>query len=157
MLSRQRGLSTACCNLHCKLILLSCRPKIVDGRIQKFVAEQALLEQAFIKDTTKTVATVIKEAVATVGEKVSIRRFERSANHLALLCVVNLLAVVRSDCLAVPCFDCDCDFCRYSCCAELHVQAVGVCPAANLGDCCVRLAGQQSSVWECCNCIFPLA
>lgn len=51
----------------------------MDGRIQKFVAEQALLEQAFIKDTTKTVATVIKEAVATVGEKVSIRRFERSA------------------------------------------------------------------------------
>lgn len=60
-------------------LLLSCRPKIVDGRIQKFVAEQALLEQAFIKDTTKTVATVIKEAVATVGEKISIRRFERSA------------------------------------------------------------------------------
>ncbi|KAL3150404.1 hypothetical protein ABBQ32_000242 [Trebouxia sp. C0010 RCD-2024] len=53
------------------------RPKIVDGRIQKFVAEQALLEQAFIKDTTKTVATVIKEAVANVGEKISIRRFER--------------------------------------------------------------------------------
>ncbi|KAL3138010.1 hypothetical protein ABBQ38_005246 [Trebouxia sp. C0009 RCD-2024] len=53
------------------------RPKIVDGRIQKFVAEQALLEQPFIKDTTKTVATVIKEAVANVGEKISIRRFER--------------------------------------------------------------------------------
>ena len=49
----------------------------MDGRIQKFVAEQALLEQAFIKDTTKTVATIIKEAVATVGEKVSVRRFER--------------------------------------------------------------------------------
>lgn len=55
------------------------RGKIVDGRIQKFLSEQALLEQAFIKDTSKTVATVIKEAVATVGEKVSIRRFERCA------------------------------------------------------------------------------
>lgn len=54
-----------------------CRGKIVDGRIQKFLAEQALLEQAFIKDTTKTVATLIKEATATVGEKISIRRFER--------------------------------------------------------------------------------
>jgi elongation factor Ts len=49
----------------------------VDGRIQKFLSEQALLDQAFIKDTSKTVATVIKEATATVGEKVSIRRFER--------------------------------------------------------------------------------
>lgn len=71
---------------QCKHPLLSCRPKIVDGRIQKFVAEQALLEQAFIKDTTKTVATVIKEAVATVGEKISIRRFERSAQQ-ALMCL----------------------------------------------------------------------
>ena len=53
------------------------RGKIVDGRIQKFLSEQALLDQAFIKDTSKTVATVIKEATATVGEKVSIRRFER--------------------------------------------------------------------------------
>ena len=56
---------------------MPCRGKIVDGRIQKFLAEQALLEQAFIKDTSKTVATLIKEATATVGEKISIRRFER--------------------------------------------------------------------------------
>lgn len=79
---------------RCKRPLLSCRPKIVDGRIQKFVAEQALLEQAFIKDTTKTVATVIKEAVAAVGEKISIRRFERLAqvatgSHV-FWCMVNL-------------------------------------------------------------------
>ena len=50
-----------------------CRGKIVDGRIQKFVSEQALLEQ----DTSKTVATVVREASAAIGEKVSIRRFER--------------------------------------------------------------------------------
>lgn len=53
----------------------------MDGRIQKFLAEQALLEQAFIKDTSKTVATLIKEATATVGEKISIRRFERYATR----------------------------------------------------------------------------
>ena len=53
------------------------RGKIVDGRIAKFLSEQSLLEQDFIKDTSKTVATVIKEATATVGEKISIRRFER--------------------------------------------------------------------------------
>ena len=55
------------------------RGKIVDGRIQKFLSEQALMDQPFIKDPTKTVATVIKEAVATVGEKISLRRFERCA------------------------------------------------------------------------------
>ena len=54
-----------------------CRGKIVDGRIQKFVSEQALLEQDFIKDTSKTVATVVREASAAIGEKISIRRFER--------------------------------------------------------------------------------
>ncbi len=49
----------------------------MEGRIKKFVAEQALMEQPFIKDTGKTVGTVVKEAVAQLGEKISIRRFER--------------------------------------------------------------------------------
>ena len=49
----------------------------MEGRIKKFVAEQALMEQPFIKDTSKTVGTVVKEAVAQLGEKISIRRFER--------------------------------------------------------------------------------
>ena len=49
----------------------------MDGRIQKFVSEQALLDQDFIKDTSKTVATVVREASAAIGEKVSIRRFQR--------------------------------------------------------------------------------
>ena len=49
----------------------------MEGRIKKFVSEQALMEQPFIRDTSKTVATVVKEAVAQLGEKISIRRFER--------------------------------------------------------------------------------
>lgn len=81
------GAATASC-----MCLLHCRPKIVDGRIQKFVAEQALLEQPFIKDTTKTVATVIKEAVANVGEKISIRRFERCAQ--LVLAAMHVVPVV---------------------------------------------------------------
>lgn len=67
-----------CLDLELEVVhMVAGRGKIVDGRIQKFLSEQALLDQAFIKDTSKTVATVIKEATATIGEKVSIRRFER--------------------------------------------------------------------------------
>ena len=66
----------------------------MDGRIQKFLAEQALLEQAFIKDTSKTVATLIKEATATVGEKISIRRFERwvATDLLSACCLISRLS-----------------------------------------------------------------
>ena len=39
----------------------------------------ALLEQAFIKDTDKDVASVIKEATAALGEKIQVRRFEKYA------------------------------------------------------------------------------
>ena len=37
----------------------------------------ALLEQPFIKDTDKTVATILKEAVAALGENIQVRRFDR--------------------------------------------------------------------------------
>eukprot|EP00959_Pyramimonas_sp_CCMP1952_P273899 5725063-Pyramimonas_sp.AAC.1 len=50
---------------------------MVEGRIAKLMKERALLEQAFIKDTTKTVEQYIMEMTAAIGEKISIRRFER--------------------------------------------------------------------------------
>jgi elongation factor Ts len=53
------------------------REKMVEGRIAKMIKEQALLEQAYIKDSDKTVEDMIKEQIATIGEKISIRRFER--------------------------------------------------------------------------------
>ena len=53
------------------------REKIVQGRVDKIAKEQALLEQAYVKDTNKTVAEVVKEAVAAIGENIQIRRFER--------------------------------------------------------------------------------
>ena len=53
------------------------RPKIVEGRVSKNLKTMALLEQPYIKDSTKTVDTAIREAVATLGEKISVRRFER--------------------------------------------------------------------------------
>jgi len=53
------------------------RAKIVEGRVAKTVKTMALLEQPFIKDSNKTVDTAIREAVAALGEKISMRRFER--------------------------------------------------------------------------------
>ena len=41
------------------------------------VNEKALLPKDYIKDTSKTVEELIKEATAELGEKISIRRFER--------------------------------------------------------------------------------
>ena len=51
--------------------------KIVEGRIVKFYQENCLMEQAYIKDDSKTIATLTKEMIALVGEKISIRRFVR--------------------------------------------------------------------------------
>lgn len=53
------------------------REKIVDGRIAKIAKEKALYEQSYVKDPSKTVAEVIKEAIATIGENIQVRRFER--------------------------------------------------------------------------------
>lgn len=51
--------------------------KMVEGRINKYYEEYCLLEQAFIKDPDKTVETLLKEKIATIGENISIRRFVR--------------------------------------------------------------------------------
>jgi elongation factor Ts len=53
------------------------REKIVQGRVDKIANEQALMQQAYVKDTSKTVAEVVKEAVAAIGENIQIRRFTR--------------------------------------------------------------------------------
>ncbi len=51
--------------------------KMVEGRIKTFYDENCLLCQKFVKDTTKTIEQVVVEATATIGEKISIRRFVR--------------------------------------------------------------------------------
>ena len=53
--------------------------KIVDGKIEKFFAEQALLEQAFVKNPDQTVGQLITEVSAKTGEKIEVRRFTRFA------------------------------------------------------------------------------
>ena len=53
------------------------REKIVQGRVDKIAKEMALLEQQFIKDTNKTVGDHIKEQIASIGENMQVRRFQR--------------------------------------------------------------------------------
>ena len=51
--------------------------KMVQGRIDKFLAENVLLEQGFVKDPQKTIGDLLKEAISTMGENISIARFSR--------------------------------------------------------------------------------
>jgi len=53
--------------------------KIIEGKLEKFYAEQCLLEQPFIKDATgKTkVKDLVSQLSARVGERVAVRRFAR--------------------------------------------------------------------------------
>ena len=53
--------------------------KIVDGRLNKFYQENCLLDQTFVKDQDKKISDIITEAVSTLGENISIRRFIRYA------------------------------------------------------------------------------
>ncbi|NEQ76999.1 MAG: translation elongation factor Ts [Okeania sp. SIO2C9] len=53
------------------------REKIVQGRIEKRLKELALMDQAYIKDQNVTVAELVKETSAQLGEKVQVRRFTR--------------------------------------------------------------------------------
>ncbi|KUJ95516.1 MAG: elongation factor Ts [Desulfonauticus sp.] len=53
--------------------------KIVEGRLKKYYKEVCLLEQPFIKDDSKTIADLINETVAVLGENIQIGRFVRLA------------------------------------------------------------------------------
>ncbi|MBT9140217.1 MAG: Elongation factor Ts [Dehalococcoidia bacterium] len=51
--------------------------KIVVGRIEKYYAENCLLEQSFVRDTDVTINDLLKEKIAKIGENITIRRFTR--------------------------------------------------------------------------------
>jgi elongation factor Ts len=53
------------------------RGKIVDGKLKKFVAERTLTEQPYVKDDSRTVGQLLKEASGKLGEAISVRRFAR--------------------------------------------------------------------------------
>jgi len=51
--------------------------KMVEGRIKSYYEDNCLLNQKFVKDTSKTIGELIIEATAQIGEKIAVRRFVR--------------------------------------------------------------------------------
>lgn len=51
--------------------------RIVEGRLEKFFAENCLLEQAFVKDPEIRISELIAGKISATGENISIRRFTR--------------------------------------------------------------------------------
>jgi elongation factor Ts len=56
---------------------LNIREKIVEGRIDKRLKELSLLDQQYIRDQSITVADLIKQNIASLGENIRVRRFVR--------------------------------------------------------------------------------
>ncbi len=55
----------------------SVRQRIVDGKMEKFYEQVCLLNQAYMRDDSRTVGEVVKAAVAKLGENIEVRRFVR--------------------------------------------------------------------------------
>ena len=51
--------------------------KMVEGRIKKYLEEIVLMDQKFVKNPDKTIRDLVNEATASIGEKISVRRFVR--------------------------------------------------------------------------------
>jgi elongation factor Ts len=51
--------------------------KITSGKMEKFYEENCFYEQHFIKDESVTVKEMIDQAIAKMGEKISVRRYVR--------------------------------------------------------------------------------
>jgi len=51
--------------------------KIVQGKMEKFYEETCLYEQHYIKDETMTIGEKVNQAIANLGENITIRRFAR--------------------------------------------------------------------------------
>ena len=51
--------------------------KMVEGRVKKYYEDVCLMNQPFVKDSSKTIKDVLTEATLKIGEKPSIRRFVR--------------------------------------------------------------------------------
>ena len=51
--------------------------KMVDGRIQKYYKDVCLMEQVYVRDSSKTISQLVTEAIASIGEKITVRRFVR--------------------------------------------------------------------------------
>jgi len=53
--------------------------KIVEGKLDKWLGEICLLDQAFVKDPDVTIGSLLTDSVAALGENIRVSRFERLA------------------------------------------------------------------------------
>jgi elongation factor Ts len=53
------------------------KTKIIEGRIEKILKTQSLLDQPFIRDNNQTVDELIKQTIAQLGENIKVARFIR--------------------------------------------------------------------------------
>ncbi len=51
--------------------------RIVEGKLQKFLDDNCLMRQVYVRDDEKTIEQLLQEVILSTGENVSIRRFER--------------------------------------------------------------------------------
>jgi elongation factor Ts len=51
--------------------------RIVDGQVERFYKEVCLLEQAFVKQSDRTIGDLVQEAIVRFGVNVAVRRFAR--------------------------------------------------------------------------------
>ncbi len=53
------------------------KEKIVDGRMEKFISERALLSQEYVKDPSMSVEERVRTAIGALGENIKVARFAR--------------------------------------------------------------------------------
>ena len=53
--------------------------KIVDGKLNKYLQENCLMEQVYIKDSDKKIKDLVTETIATLGENITLNRYSRFA------------------------------------------------------------------------------
>jgi elongation factor Ts len=51
--------------------------KILEGMVEKFETENCLLQQAYIRNEDLTIQDLLHEKIASLGENIVVRRFER--------------------------------------------------------------------------------
>ena len=51
--------------------------KIVEGKMGKFLKENCLMQQAYVRNPDITIADLLNELIAKIGENISIKRFVR--------------------------------------------------------------------------------
>ena len=53
--------------------------KIVEGKLNKFIEDNCLVHQSFVKNPDMTISQLVQEAIAKLGENITINRFVRFA------------------------------------------------------------------------------